>query len=235
MLSAFIIPPVAIERVLRLLRYRARLHAETDGELHPVWRVGVPCPSKVWNIVWKVVCKSSVKSDALMYRVLSARGTRCPLYVFEAKMMKASRRWLWLLYRVLFFKCNLMLRSSISWPCQSKTSLQMKCFTRTLHLRGVVCKSIDTAILFDPRLYYATRKDKWLNLEPIIGLKKLSFDEFHAFVDVALWSPLDADKVLRVSADGAVEQVEPEIEIMGEEKVQRSKRGGTERVPEAGD
>ena len=38
-----------------------------------------------------------------------------------------------------------------------------------------------------------------------------------------------------VSADGAVEQVEPEIEIMGEEKVQRSKRGGTERVPEAGD
>jgi hypothetical protein len=216
MLSAFIIPPVAIERVLRLLRYRARLHAETDGELHPVWRVGVPCPSKVWNIVWKVVCKSSVKSDALMYRVLSARGTRCPLYVFEAKMMKASRRWLWLLYRVLFFKCNLMLR-------------------RTLHLRGAVCKSIDTAILFDPRLYYATRKDKWLNLEPIIGLKKLSFDEFHAFVDVALWSPLDADKVLRVSADGAVEQVEPEIEIMGEEKVQRSKRGGTERVPEAGD
>ena len=39
----------------------------------------------------------------------------------------------------------------------------------------------------------------------------------------------------RVSADGAVEQVEPEIEIMGEEKVQRSKRGGTERVPEAGE
>ena len=35
----------------------------------------------------------------------------------------------------------------------------------------------------------------------------------------------------RVSADGAVEQVEPEIEIMGEEKVQRSKRGGTDRVP----
>ena len=75
----------------------------------------------------------------------------------------------------------------------------------------------------------------WLNLHSISCLKKLSFDEFHAFVDVALWSPLDADKVLRVSADGAVEQVEPEIEIMGEEKVQRSKRGGTERVPEAGD
>ena len=75
----------------------------------------------------------------------------------------------------------------------------------------------------------------WLNLHSISCLKKLSFDEFHAFVDVALWSPLDADKVLRVSADGAVEQVEPEIEIMGEEKVQRSKRGGTERVPEAGE
>ena len=73
------------------------------------------------------------------------------------------------------------------------------------------------------------------NRRRITSLKKLSFDEFHAFVDVALWSPLDADKVLRVSADGAVEQVEPEIEIMGEEKVQRSKRGGTERVPEAGD
>ena len=188
MLSAFIIPPVAIERVLRLLRYRARLHAETDGELHPVWRVGVPCPSKVWNIVWKVVCKSSVKSDALMYRVLSARGTRCPLYVFEAKMMKASRRWLWLLYRVLFFKCNLMLRSYISWPGQSKTFLQMKCFTRTLHLRGAVCKSIDTAILCDPG--GSLRALGWHAVRRTC-LEKLSFDDFHAFLDVALWSDVE--------------------------------------------
>ena len=134
MLGCFIIPPVAIERVLRLLRYRARLHNISDGELHPVWRVGVPYPSKIWNVMWKVVCKSSVKSDAPMYRVLSARGTRCPLYVFEAKMMKASRLWLWLSYRVLFFKCKLMLRSYISWPGQSRTFLRMKCFYSNLAL-----------------------------------------------------------------------------------------------------
>ena len=168
------LPPPCIDLVLRLLRYRAGIHRQLDGPLHPVWRVGAPIPAKSWLCVWLQVRKSHRRDDAALYRRLSANGNRCPLYVFDYRHTFVARRWLWLSYYLLFRRWTphtMAMRSAIPWPGQTKAFLTMDRFDRTVYLRETVYQYCTTATI----LCAGGKRSR-----------HIAFDEFEAYVNVAL-------------------------------------------------
>ena len=118
-----LLPTMAIETILRILRYVAV--SEKDRELHPIWAVGVPLVNKYWHDAWLRVRKSPIRSDAALYRQLSANGKHCPLLRFDHRPIAVSRKWRFMSYRILFSAQgpypHHALRSTIPWPGQTNS------------------------------------------------------------------------------------------------------------------
>ena len=164
-----------LEIVFHLLRYRAHLHNMVDGEEHRMVRVGVPLCCRRWYWVWRAVAATGLDESRAIYKTMHQRYRCCPVYMFEAKIIRVRARWSFLSFQI-FSRREMLVRSTITWPRASRKFLEMKPASRFSHLCCCVLQGIDTATFCYEDVCGVYR----------IPTHRLTFDEFDAFINMAL-------------------------------------------------
>ncbi len=162
---------------LQLLWYTAHLHKTCDGNEHPLVRVGPPMCNRRWCQAWEMVTEAGMRAARAVFRKLMNRG-RHPLYIFEAKRERVTKRWMFYSFCLLFYVKEMMLRSDISWPGQSRDFVTKNHSQRTLHLAWVVQQRIHTAMICYDDICEIYR----------IPAQRLALNEWEMFCAVALRS-----------------------------------------------
>ena len=164
-----------LEIVFHLLRSIAHLHNMVDGEEHRMVRVGVPLCCRRWYLVWKAVAATRLDASRAIYATMRQRYRCCPVYMFEAKIIRVRARWSFLSFQN-FSRRGMLVRSTITWPRASREFLQMKPASQFSHLCCCVLQGIDTATFCYEDICGVYR----------IPTHRLKFNEFEAFIDMAL-------------------------------------------------
>ena len=138
-------PEPFLVNVLQLLWKGATLTRLVDA-YHPVAKAERPLCNSDWWRAWNEVFRRGRGQALVLWRRISASGRSNPLYIFDAKKMRAVDRWLWLSYK-LQKQNGFVLQSDILWPGQTREFLQLSRTQRHLHVVALVREKLDSVVL----------------------------------------------------------------------------------------